>query len=295
MTLHSTFYCQLLLLFYVTGVKKNPIVSAEDQAENVRRKRVARENPVEFKVRSWNSSIFAPKCAPDTSTLEFKDARTTVACIHRSFFRVASSSARLLAQHASRRIASRRSAPRGSAPLRSALLRNMRGGFARARGRRGRTGRPTSWRAASRQRVPSAAPSVCVCLGSRRPRLYVVLRSRLSASCTSIEHRRPSTSPSTTSRRGAPATVTLRSWSIDRSHVTDPSRASFLPAFRRSSGPGESLTESLDVPGWPENSQNSPIRSFRVLGEVCEISRDFANTPEATRSIWDISQKFKET
>lgn len=41
-----------------------------------------------------------------TSTLEFKDARTTVACILRSFFRVVSPSARLLAQHASRRAAS---------------------------------------------------------------------------------------------------------------------------------------------------------------------------------------------
>jgi len=43
MTLHLTFYCQFILAFYATGVKKNSVVSTEDHAGNRRRKNASRE------------------------------------------------------------------------------------------------------------------------------------------------------------------------------------------------------------------------------------------------------------
>lgn len=127
-----------------------------------------------------------------TSTLEFKDARTTVACILRSFFRVVTPSARLLAQHASRRAAPRRAAPEYARRTR-AYERSPRA-----------DGCLTSQRATSRRGLPSAAPSVCVCLGSRRLHCYVVLRRPLFRCTYMIE---PSTIPPSNILR----TVNIRS------------------------------------------------------------------------------------
>lgn len=177
MTPHFSFYCSVIIAFFYAGRKRRIFpLSRETSDINASRERIppATRN-LKFVGEIRGSSRRSVRQIRAPSNLRMLEQ------LLRGSFAASSASSRL-PHDCSRSM--RRGAPFRSAPLRSALLRNMRGGFARARGRRGRTGRPTSRRTASRQRVPNAAPSVCVCLGSRRPRLHVVLRSRLSASCT---------------------------------------------------------------------------------------------------------------
>lgn len=251
------FTAQLLLFFFYANVKREFPLSRETSDINASGERIppATRNlkfvgEIRASLRRSMRQIRAPS-----------NLRMLEQLLRASF--AASSASSHLPHDCSRSMRRGVSAPRRAIPLRSVLLRNMRGGFARARGRRGRTGRPTSRRTASRQRVPSAAPSVCVCLGSRHPRLHVVLRSRLSASCTrSNADGRRRRSPSW---RGTPAIVTRRSQSIDQSHVN-------ILSFRFSATDwsGGSLKESSGVPGWPENSQNSP----RILESPWRSLRD---------------------
>lgn len=254
---------------------------------NVRHKRVVRENPVgneEFKVRSWNSSIFAPGYAPNTSTLEFKDARTTVACILRSFFRVVSSSARLLAQHASRRIAPRRSALLCPAPEYARRVRACERS-PRADGMPDVATHGVAATDAERRAVSLRLPRVAT---SSLPRTEYW--DRASPLC--VRDRTP-TDDDVPTRDADNRNASI---AIDRSKPRDWSPSTFfLSTSRRSTpGPGEVWRNPRVLRG-DLRILRILLGSLRVLGEVCEISRDFANTPEATRSIWDISRKFKET
>lgn len=210
-----------------------------------------------------------------TSTLEFKDARTTVACILRSFFRVVSPSARLHAQHASRHIA-------------AASLRNMRGGLPRARGRRGRGTPGETWRRDARRRGAAAELRVVSSRLSRvatspLPRTArLASRTRFAYAIESID----------SNGEESPAIVSLK---IKIDKVTCSITASVLR--RRFSDFGwfrESLREFSGVLRGPKSILRTLSEYLRILGEVCETRVEtLRNTLKKLGALWDISHNFK--
>lgn len=122
----------------------------------------------------------------DRSTLEFKDARTTVACILRSFFHVVSPSARLPAQHASRRAEPRR-AERFRSVLEYARRARVWKRSPRAGGR-ATSRRATSGRASTERRTVSSRPSAVVAASSSLARSQCRDRVYASRTRSKIHH-----------------------------------------------------------------------------------------------------------